>query len=112
LFRADAVAANDPEPIFGGMLQKWRRNPKDDPFTSNVAEWKELQAKIAPYLESIEVSLLRRLRSQTTSGAMWRDASRGACVSNTQTRLGSIQTAMLAKVRTGASPFQSPRTNR
>jgi hypothetical protein len=55
LFRADAVAANDPEPIFGGMLQKWRRNPKDDPFTSNVAVWKELQAKIAPYLESIEV---------------------------------------------------------
>jgi hypothetical protein len=55
LFRPDAVAANDPEPIFGGMLRMWRTNPANDPFTSNVAEWKELQPKIAPYLESIEV---------------------------------------------------------
>jgi hypothetical protein len=55
LFRPDAVAANDPKPIFGGTQLMWQTKRQDDPLTNAVAKWKELQSKIAPYLESIEV---------------------------------------------------------
>src|SRR6187455_2330470 len=34
LFRADAVAADEPEWIFGGMWRLWKTNPGDDPLTS------------------------------------------------------------------------------
>jgi hypothetical protein len=51
IFRADAVAANDPRPIFGGM---WRdRSP--DPVTTTVAQWQALTANVIAYLQSIEV---------------------------------------------------------
>jgi len=55
LFRADAVAANDPAWIFGGLWRLRKTNPGDDPLTSTVAKWKEFQQEIVPYLESIEV---------------------------------------------------------
>ena len=37
------------------MWRLWKTNPGDDPLTSAVTKWKELQQKIVPYLESIEV---------------------------------------------------------
>jgi hypothetical protein len=55
LFRPDAVEADDPEPIFGGMWRLWKTNPGEDALTITVTRWKELQQEIAPYLESIEV---------------------------------------------------------
>jgi hypothetical protein len=55
LFRADAVAANDPDRIFGGMWRLWKTNPGEDPLTITATKWKELQQKIMPYLESIEL---------------------------------------------------------
>jgi hypothetical protein len=55
LFRSDAVTANDPAPIFGGMWRLWKISPGADPLTTTVTKWNELQQKIVPYLESIEV---------------------------------------------------------
>ena len=55
LFRSDAVAANDPESIFDGMWRLWKSNPGEDHLTLTATKWKELQQKIMPYLESIEV---------------------------------------------------------
>ena len=55
LFRSDAVTANDPAPLFGGTWRLWKTNPGADALTITVTKWKELQDKIAPYVESIEV---------------------------------------------------------
>lgn len=51
IFRADAVAANDPAPIFGGM---WR-DRSADPVAETVARWQTLQRDVIAYLRSIEV---------------------------------------------------------
>ena len=55
LFRPDAVTANDPAWIFGGMWRLRRMNSEADPLTTTTDKWKELQQKIIPYLEFIEV---------------------------------------------------------
>ena len=55
LFRDDAVAASNPDWLFPGKWRLWRTNPGDDPLTFTVSKWKELQHKIVPYVESIEV---------------------------------------------------------
>lgn len=51
IFRADAVAANDPVPVFPGM---WRQR-SGDPLTTTVERWPRLQRAVLAYLESIEV---------------------------------------------------------
>jgi len=51
VFRADAVAADDPAPIFGGM---WRDKSRD-PLTRTVQAWLGLQREIHANVESIEV---------------------------------------------------------
>lgn len=51
IFRADAVAADDPQPIFGGM---WR-DMSDNSINATVASWLSLQRQTHAYLESIEV---------------------------------------------------------
>lgn len=51
VFRADAVAADDAAPIFGGM---WR-DRSDDPLTRTVQAWLGLQKEIHAYVESLEV---------------------------------------------------------
>ena len=51
VFRADAVAADDPSPLFGGM---WR-DKSADPITRTVQAWVELHERIHANLESIEV---------------------------------------------------------
>lgn len=51
IFRADAVAADDPSPIFGGM---WR-DRSADPLGATVARWQTLQREVVAYLASIEV---------------------------------------------------------
>lgn len=51
IFRADAVAADDPVPVFAGM---WRQR-SGDPLTATVARWRTLQRAVLAYLESIEV---------------------------------------------------------
>jgi hypothetical protein len=51
IFRADAVAANDPTPVYGGM---WRMRA-EDPLSTTVAHWRAIQGAILAYLESIEV---------------------------------------------------------
>lgn len=55
LFRTDAVTANDPNWLFGGMWRLWKTNPGEDALTITVTRWKELQQDITPYLENIEV---------------------------------------------------------
>ena len=51
VFRADAVAADDPAPLFGGM---WR-DKSPDPITNTVKAWLELHERIHANLESIEL---------------------------------------------------------
>jgi len=51
IFRADAVAADDPVPIFGGM---WRERSAD-PVAVTVARWQALQPEVIAYLRSIEI---------------------------------------------------------
>lgn len=51
IFRSDAVAADDPVPIFGGL---WR-DRSADPITATVARWQTLQRDVVAYLRSIEV---------------------------------------------------------
>lgn len=51
VFRADAVAADDPTPLYGGM---WR-DKSPDPITNTVHAWLELHERIHANLESIEV---------------------------------------------------------
>jgi len=51
IFRADAVAADDPAPIFGGM---WR-DRSADPMAATVARWQTLHRDVIAYLGSIEV---------------------------------------------------------
>jgi len=51
IFRADAVAADDPVPVFAGM---WRQR-SGDPLTATVERWRTLQRAVLAYLESIEV---------------------------------------------------------
>ena len=51
VFRADAVTADDPAPIFGGM---WR-DKTDDPLTRTAQAWLGLQQEIHANVESIEV---------------------------------------------------------
>lgn len=51
IFRPDAVAANDPAPIYGGM---WR-DKSADPLTGTIEKWKTMQREILEYLESLEV---------------------------------------------------------
>jgi hypothetical protein len=51
IFRADAVAADDPVPIFGGL---WR-DRSTDPLTATVLRWQTLQHAVVAYLRSIEI---------------------------------------------------------
>ena len=51
VFRADAVAADDPAPIYGGM---WR-DKSEDPLTRTVQAWLRLQQEILASVESVEV---------------------------------------------------------
>jgi hypothetical protein len=51
IFRADAVAADDPTPVYGGM---WRMQ-SDDPLSTTVAHWRTIRGAVIAYLESIEV---------------------------------------------------------
>jgi hypothetical protein len=51
IFRADAVAADDPAPIFGGM---WR-DRSADPMTPTLARWRELQDAVLAYVDVLEV---------------------------------------------------------
>jgi hypothetical protein len=51
IFRADAVAANDPAPIYGGM---WRMHA-EDPLSTAVAHWRTIHGAVLAYLDSIEV---------------------------------------------------------
>jgi hypothetical protein len=51
VFRADAVAADDPAPIYGGM---WR-DKSEDPLTRTVQAWLRLQKEILASVESVEV---------------------------------------------------------
>ena len=51
VFAADAVAADDPAPIYGGM---WR-DKSAAPITRTVAKWLTLPRQIYAYLESLEV---------------------------------------------------------
>lgn len=51
LFRPDAVRAQDPLPIYGGM---WR-DRSDDPLTNAVASWLRHSHGVVPYLESLEI---------------------------------------------------------
>jgi hypothetical protein len=51
VFRADAIAAGDPAPIFGGM---WR-DKSADPLTCTVQAWLKLTREIHASVESIEV---------------------------------------------------------
>jgi hypothetical protein len=46
LFRADAVAANEPLPIFGGMWRLGRMQPEADPLTTTALAWEESREKI------------------------------------------------------------------
>jgi hypothetical protein len=55
LWRADAVATNDPDWLFEGMWRLWKTHPGEDALTITATKWKKLQQKILPYLESIEV---------------------------------------------------------
>jgi len=51
VFRADAVAVDDPMPIHGGM---WR-DKSADPLTATVQAWLGLQREILASVESVEV---------------------------------------------------------
>ena len=51
VFRADAIAADDPAPIHGGM---WR-DKSPDPVTNTVQAWLHLQQAILASVESVEV---------------------------------------------------------
>ena len=51
IFRADAVASDDPSPIFGGM---WR-DGSADAITATVGQWQGLQRDVLAYLASISV---------------------------------------------------------
>jgi hypothetical protein len=51
IFRADAVAADDPTPVYGGM---WRMKA-DDPLSTTVAHWRTMRGAVLAYLESLEV---------------------------------------------------------
>jgi len=51
IFRADAVAADDPVPIFGGL---WR-DRSADPLSATVTRWQKLRHEVIAYLQSIEI---------------------------------------------------------
>lgn len=51
IFRADAVAADDPVPLFPGM---WRMRG-GDPLTATIERWESLSRPVLEYLNSIEV---------------------------------------------------------
>jgi hypothetical protein len=51
VFRADAVAADDPAPIYGGM---WR-DRSADPLTTTMQRWLGLTREIHAGVESVEV---------------------------------------------------------
>jgi hypothetical protein len=51
IYRADAVAADDPAPIFRGM---WR-DRSADPMTPTLARWPELQDAVLAYVDALEV---------------------------------------------------------
>ena len=47
LFAPNAVTANRPEPIYGGM---WR-DRSDDPLTNGIEAWNRHKRMIVPYIE-------------------------------------------------------------
>ncbi len=51
LFAPNAVTANRPEPIYGGM---WR-DRSDDPLTNGIEAWNRHRGMIVPYIESLRV---------------------------------------------------------
>lgn len=51
IFRADAVAADDPAPVFHGM---WR-DRSADPMTPTLKQWRALRDPVMAYIEAIEV---------------------------------------------------------
>ena len=86
IFRADAVASDDPSPIFGGM---WR-DGSADAITATVGQWQGLQRDVLAYLARSACSSHRR-RCRTHCASTSRGASPGSSPSDMRAKRGSIR---------------------